>query len=424
MFKQVWIPALLWLSIVLAGLSVYSYFNFRQTALSYETDSLLQLADLTADRLKDAPDGGESSSFWGTLLAPGTLVRWIDGDGRVKVELTSDPDLSEHPAAFRQMSRPGVVDRQGDRAFVMAPVFQGSVQTGVVEFGRRWTKLPRESSRFVYGLAGISAAALALTAAGLAFAGRIGRESSLERQRRYLSDLFHELRTPLTVIESYAGMMKRWAGSDAKLREEATNVIVSEAARLRRLATCLLSSDGWSDEDGPPLQAVTFDLGGQLRSVAQRLSDAFGRTIRVRIVPNASFSGDDGGGAQPQDVLPPTLRITGDPEQLEQVWIILLDNALKYSDKAIDIELAEQAEDAAILIRDRGIGIPQHELPFLFDRHYRGKSARRRRGGAGLGLSIALGIVERHGGTIRVDSLPGKGTTVTVKLPVRQSTKL
>ncbi|WP_052487709.1 sensor histidine kinase [Gordoniibacillus kamchatkensis] len=420
MARSFLISALLWLGIVLAGVSAYAYFSFHQVTLSNETDSLLQLAAQTAQLLNDDPKGGQGSSFWGTLVAPGTLVRWVDAQGQVNVELTSDPDLTSRPASFRNLSRPAVIERSSDRAYVMAPVFRGNSQTGVVEFGRRWTKLASQWKQFGYGLAGMAAAALALTASGLAAAARLNRETSLEKQRRFLADLFHELRTPLTVIESYAGMMKRWAGSDVKLREEATEVIVSEAARLRRLATRLLSREGWSGVDDLPLHAVTYDLAGQLRGVAERMSEAFGRPIRVQTGVSDNRPPDVDGGAAPRQMAPPpSLRITGDREQLEQVWIILLDNAIKYSDDVIEIELSEQAEDAEVVIRDYGIGIPRRELPYLFDRHYRGRSARLWRGGSGLGLSIAHGIVHRHGGTIRIDSIQGKGTSVTVTLPKR-----
>jgi signal transduction histidine kinase len=244
------------------------------------------------------------------------------------------------------------------------------------------------------------AAAVALLAAIAALSYSLGKrraEAKLYSRQRQLADLTHELRTPLTVIESYASMIKRWAGQDPKLREEATEVILSEAARLRHLAARLLSRSaaaGRAAED--PITPLNLTV--QLRETAERLSVAFGRTILVQSEDRPAV-------------------ITGHAQELRQLWVILLDNAIKYSREAIDIGLNESAHSVFVTIRDRGIGIPPYEMPYLFKRRYRGRAVRKRRTGAGLGLSIANDIVSRHGGNIQIESKPGAGTTVTVALP-------
>lgn len=245
-------------------------------------------------------------------------------------------------------------------------------------------------------LAGFALSLTVTAAIGYSYGKRRSR-AVITKQKRYLADMSHELRTPLTVIESYASMIKRWAGNDPKLREEAADVILSEASRLRRLTSQLLSP---SLADAPLTvePVATFDLSAQLTETAARLSVTFERNIRV----------------QPVDV---PLLVTGCSKQLQQLWVILLDNAIKYSNEAIDIKLEETSDIAVVTVRDQGVGIPPHEMPQLFNRLYRGESAQEDCTGSGIGLSIASEIVKRHGGDIRIESEPGQGTAVIVTLP-------
>jgi signal transduction histidine kinase len=398
---------LLWLVLPFAAISVYAYAVLRADTEANEANMLLRQVAQIAERLETADPDAEAARDWGRLLTQGMLLRWVDANGRVRYAVTSDAELEKRQASFRYLRQPAVVEKDSDRVYVMAPLFQNNRQIGAVELGIRWTWLTEQWRNFALGLALVSLASLAVTGGVAAVFGRMRSQAGYERHRRYLADLFHELRTPLTVIESYAAMMKRWAGSDPKLREEATAVIAAEASRLRRLATRLLSGHSW-DEKETALRVVTFDLDEQLRNAAEQLAAAFARTIRI-VRPDG---GRDTGSPKP-------LRIVGDPEQLQQLWIILLDNALKYSDDAIKVALEQREDKAIVTVSDRGLGIPQRELPRLFDRHYRGKGVRRRRSGSGLGLSIAGDIVRRHGGTIQIDSSLHVGTDITVTLPLR-----
>jgi len=114
-------------------------------------------------------------------------------------------------------------------------------------------------------------------------------------------------------------------------------------------------------------------------------------------------------------------RIEGNADKLKQLLVILLDNALKYTSPDGQITLGLQCEtvDALLTVRDTGIGISAADLPHVFERLYRADPARSRvPGGTGLGLSIAQWIVEQHAGTITLESQPGRGTTVQVRLPL------
>jgi two-component system, OmpR family, sensor kinase len=114
------------------------------------------------------------------------------------------------------------------------------------------------------------------------------------------------------------------------------------------------------------------------------------------------------------------ITIDGDRDQLQQLLLNLVDNAIKYTPAggAIVLSLRAEGDDALLEVRDSGPGIPAADLPHIFDRFYRVDKARSRRiGGAGLGLSIVRGIAVSHGGGVEVESAPGAGTTFRVRLP-------
>jgi len=113
--------------------------------------------------------------------------------------------------------------------------------------------------------------------------------------------------------------------------------------------------------------------------------------------------------------------IVGDRARIEQVLINIVTNAIKYTPDGGQIDITSGSSDGFVwvAIKDTGIGIPEEDIPRLFDRFYRVDKARSREsGGTGLGLSIALEIIQRHGGAIDVQSAVGEGTTVTVRLPI------
>ncbi len=222
-------------------------------------------------------------------------------------------------------------------------------------------------------------------------------------QRRFYADVSHELRTPLTVIRGEAEVTLRGAGSEADYRE-ALQTITVVARQMGSLVDELLFLTR-SDSGQIKYQMANLSLVPLLREVA-RQSSAVAELKSVGL----DLAIDD---AKP-------ITVWGDSQRLRQLVHILVDNAIKYTeaDGKVSLALAAERGTAAIKITDTGVGIPELDLPRIFERFFRGDAATETKTqGTGLGLSIAKSIVDAHGGEIVFESQIGHGTTVTVRLP-------
>ncbi|WP_285768305.1 HAMP domain-containing sensor histidine kinase [Peribacillus sp. SI8-4] len=221
-------------------------------------------------------------------------------------------------------------------------------------------------------------------------------ERNYDQQQQFLSDASHELKTPITVIESYSSLLKRWGMKDAAIQEEAVEAIHHEAIRMKRLTEHLLqaaSQAGPSADMEEKIELIPF-----CEQIAQTLRRTGNRDIELQ--------------SEVKEIHAKTI-----PGQLEQVLVILLDNAMKYSDGKIQIKIKQQSDKIFISVKDHGPGISPEHLPHVFERFYRVDSSRARKtGGNGLGLSIARSLVESFDGTLDIESELGKGTEVTIIL--------
>jgi two-component system, OmpR family, sensor kinase len=228
------------------------------------------------------------------------------------------------------------------------------------------------------------------------------REEALERQRRFAADASHELRTPLTSISGHARMLDEWAlEEDPERARRSVGAIRREGRRMRNLVESLLALTR-GDEGASP-EIGRHDLAAVAEEAAQAARDAADGKVSVEYV-------------RPEREVVATF----DRSHILQVASILLDNAVKYTPEGgrVMVRLREEDEKAALEVSDTGIGIPEDQLPLIFERFHRVDSSRAD-GGAGLGLSIARQIAESHDGEIRVASTPGKGSTFTLLLPKR-----
>jgi two-component system, OmpR family, sensor histidine kinase CiaH len=248
-------------------------------------------------------------------------------------------------------------------------------------------------------LLGGGAAVVVATIGGWFLAGKALSpvEQAFERQHVFVADASHELRTPLAVIRANAEFLQERQPASEEAAE-----IVSETDRLSSLVDSLLAvarGDGTGDAMHDEL-----DLGAVVEgSAASMGSLAAERGVALDVAAA------------------PELRIRGSREQLRQLVVILVDNALRYTAAGgrVDVDVARRDGSAVMAVTDTGIGIPPEALAHVFERFYRADDARTRdSGGAGLGLAIAQKLVDDHGGRISAESTPGQGSTFTVTLPL------
>ena len=221
----------------------------------------------------------------------------------------------------------------------------------------------------------------------------------------FLADVSHELRTPLTVLRGNAqvGLALGAEGEQKQLLNE----VVEESKRMSRMVEDLLFL-ARSDSSPPPMEPETV-------SAVPFVSELAGRAGVLAREKGATLETDIRSGG--------TLHV--DSTRLGQAVLILVDNAIKYGPPGGTVTLrssATRSGELRITVEDRGPGIPKDELPRIFERFYRVDKARSRKmGGTGLGLPIARTIVEAHGGHITAESRPGKGTTMSINLPLLPS---
>jgi two-component system OmpR family sensor kinase len=222
-------------------------------------------------------------------------------------------------------------------------------------------------------------------------------ERLFRTQQRLLADVSHELRTPLTAIRGNLDLMSRMGAADPDSME----AIQAEIERMTRLVGDLLLL-ARADSGGLPLERRPIELDNLLFDVYRQ----------VRILDPPVF-------VELSEV--DQAVVMGDMDRLKQLFLNLVENAIKYTPPGGEVRLAlsKKAGSAQLEVADNGIGIPPENLPHIFDRFYRVDKARTRaQGGSGLGLSIAKWIAQAHGGNIRVTSTVGEGTTFTVILPL------
>lgn len=224
-------------------------------------------------------------------------------------------------------------------------------------------------------------------------------ESAYRFQQRFVADASHELRAPLTAIQANLELLQRHPEMTEADRGEALTEAARESTRLTRMVADLLALA--RADAGIPLRLSLVDLDAiVLEAFSSARQLARGQTLML-------------------DSFEP-VQVRGDEDRLKQLLLILLDNALKYtpSSGAVTVGLRCEGDEAEIVVRDTGVGIPQADLPHVLERFYRADPARSRDpGGTGLGLSIADWIVRQHGGRIAIASSIGEGSTVTVRLP-------
>ncbi|MGE7665578.1 sensor histidine kinase [Ureibacillus composti] len=223
-------------------------------------------------------------------------------------------------------------------------------------------------------------------------------ESNYKKQQQFVSNASHELKTPLTVIESYAKLLVRRGFSNEKVAYEALEAIVNESQRMKDMIEQMLQLA--KNKENTSLSITKIDLYKLIDTTLSQMQQAYNRHFELQSELH--------------------LDIYTDEQKLKQLLFILLDNARKYSEDQIMVQISKEKAHIEIEIRDFGVGIPNDHIPHLFDRFYRVSQDRNRKtGGTGLGLSIAKEIAELLQIEIKVESEVGVGTKFTLTIPIQ-----
>jgi len=231
-------------------------------------------------------------------------------------------------------------------------------------------------------------------------------EGRLDPSAEFIGHVTHELRAPLAAIKGYAVEMKECTIEEEGIWRHHQRIIQEEAERLARLVDKLhrlwrLDSPDLVLDMQPVNVAIIVE-----NAILRLAEEAENKHIQLNLHASQKVP-----------------KLLGDREELEQVFINLLDNGMKYSSpgSVVDVHLTVRDDVMEAQVCDMGEGIPAEDLPHIFDETYRAAHMRTRlKGGSGLGLPIAKRIVERHGGQITVESTPGKGSTFVIRLPLQR----
>ena len=225
-------------------------------------------------------------------------------------------------------------------------------------------------------------------------------ENSEAIKNDFISSVSHELRTPLTAIKGWSETLQ--AGYDEDTYKKGMTVITHETGRLESMVEELL--------DFSRIQNGRFSLQMANIDIIAELDDALLIYMDKARKENKTIH-----YSEPEFLC----VVYGDKNRLRQVFINVIDNAIKYSDPGGSVDISVERDDGsvAIIVADTGIGIPAADLPKVKGKFYKADNTRR---GSGIGLAVADEIISMHGGTLDIDSVLGKGTTVTITLPLIQ----
>jgi two-component system, OmpR family, sensor histidine kinase ArlS len=442
-----------WMLIIMILINTVVFFLFMKTTINMEEDMQYQKA---GDILKDIGSIQSSSAIEEKLkdyLTIHSFIRINQPKNKVTHEVTNDSLLSKKIkgkyAETKQAQTRLISAEHGEEEvlIVRVPFKNGNRMKGSLEIGERLIGLEtrKELLRAILGFCTVLSAFLSLLGGkwlakmimkpisniiitmeeieksgvpktitiqnktkdelqtlARTFNRMINRlQVNMEKQKQFVSDASHELKTPLTVIKSYANFLRRHGLENKEIAEEALQAIHSEATRIQKMTETLL--DLATLEKETELEVNEINLVLLCEGILKQLKDVYRREIKLHFEENP-------------------IIVCADELKIKQVIIILLDNAIKYSNSndKIEVTLKKNGPYAIISIKDYGIGIPQADIENIFERFYRVDKARSREsGGTGLGLYIAKSIMKLHKGEIKIESKEGFGTNVRLFLPIK-----
>lgn len=320
-------------------------------------------------------------------------------------------DLQEHYVGIVDYENNAVfggpVERVGTRYYYEAR-FPSTFYKWILQaVPRRYTELERQEKnerRIIIFLILLSVFLILLSVAIIYVAGRRERQL-VQLKEDFISNVSHELKTPLSLIRMFSEILVSGKVKDEASRKEYFGIIQSESDRMTRLIANLL--DFASLERGTRKRKLEpLDL----RRLVERDLEAFRYQMQKE-------------GFELKTELEPGLpEVMADPTAISLAFVNLLDNSLKYSGehKEIAVRLGRENGYLELAVSDRGLGIARSEQEHIFEKFYRGSTAAAQRvRGSGIGLAITKQVAEMHGGEVRVSSELGRGSTFTLRIPIR-----
>jgi signal transduction histidine kinase len=224
-----------------------------------------------------------------------------------------------------------------------------------------------------------------------------------DTRQEFFANVSHELRTPVTYLEGYTRVIKDGLYESEEEKEQYLAIIHQEAQRLKRLIHDLFELSKM-EEGKVNLSMEWLDIGELVEGCVNK-ARLKAREKKLQLLYHPAQN---------------ALFVYGDGLRLEQVVMNLLDNAIQYTEEGrVEVTLTSAAREVGIAVLDTGIGIPEEELPYIFERFYRVEKSRSREfGGTGLGLAISRKLIELQGGTLEASSTPGEGTAFTIRIPL------
>ncbi|NCO32362.1 MAG: hypothetical protein AUJ92_15745 [Armatimonadetes bacterium CG2_30_59_28] len=344
---------------------------------------------------------GEDS---GSLRLPedSASCRWMNRyrEPIVQADVRWDPKMDDPDVQYAILNELRQLDAE-----ILLPIVYKSTLRGLLTLGSKFSEEPYsiEDIRLLSTVA--AEAAVAIENSRLVEA----LKEEDRRKSRFISDMAHELKTPVTSIRMFAQILLDGVADEQK-RRQFLRVLVAESDRYVSLVDDFLYITR-SESQRLPHRRQSVELEPLLRETLDLFQiQADEKNISLRLnVPRGN------GNLKQLESVP------ADRDRLKQVMINLVNNAIKYTGNGGEVTIEVSLDDDSVItrVRDSGIGIPQEEIDRVFDKYYRSQRARSMvgAGGAGIGLTIAKDIVESHGGTISLDSIPGAGSTFAVSLP-------
>lgn len=391
--------------VLIAILSRTIYFYTENQIYRDVNDSLQQ--DYRDFKNGGRPGGRPQGEF---LLGPGpSVIVWGPDDTIIEPRLSADNfykvnELEFYPERFEEIEEISV---NGYTYRALSTKVDTEYGKMTVQFIRNVDTEKEMLDRLLLILfVGGGIGSLVAVGAGYLLAGRalIPVKKSWDQQQQFVSDASHEIRTPLAVIQSRADLL--FQSPNATIEEKAVDIsiISKEVRRLNKLVNGLLTLTR-TDSNQIEVKKSNFFLDDLLMDIVEQYRDI------------ASFQEKSIISHAPEQVV-----FHGDKERIHQLLVILVDNAMKFTEEGGEISLSciKNASSIILTVEDNGKGIPQEDLPLIFNRFYQVEQSRSANEGSGLGLSIAKWIVNTHQGNIKVTSEQNERTRFEITFPRNQ----